>query len=201
MNTNRRFSTLFVAYLVYVGLLGAALATPGGVPGAGAPRGELVVALALLVTWPIPLLLALVKGSGWKETVRRSGRLAPARVISVRNADGGREVVELTVRVMPQDEAAFLGRLEVYAPGLAIPVGDEAILVRYDPADHRHIALSHDFGAASLETPYDPSALAASLSQGRTGALARQLRELEDRRRAGALSEQEFRTARKMLLA
>ena len=55
---------------------------------------------------------------------------------------------------------------------------------------------------AHAEQPsWAAAARPAAAPAGRVEALAGQLRDLEERRRAGALSEQEFLTARKMLLA
>lgn len=62
----------------------------------------------------------------------------------------------------------------------------------------RRRALSRGLSAPQNSEPFAPR---AAQPGGRVEALVCQLRDLEDRRRAGALSEQEFLTARKMLLA
>lgn len=218
MNARQQFFTYIVAYLAYFVLVVASMGLLNGAQGLeprlvdpGSAGWIGVAALALLLGWPVPLMLYLFRRPpAWKRDVQRSGRLATAQILWVKDTGissgstaNGSFYIDLKVWVTPQDEPPFEADLVLLASRLGESTLGEMILVRYDPANHKHIAMARD-GQAVEAAPApmtDLSRLMTAMSSGRTGALAAQLRELEAKHHAGALSELEFRVARKKLLA
>jgi hypothetical protein len=208
MNANRRFLISFVAYLGYLVLLAAGLGLLNGFAGR---NPALTGALA---AWPLPALLwFFYHTSAWKKQVQRHGVLAPAQVLAVlamrdtRIPGGGSGPasfrVDLAVRVMPDDEPGFEGEMDMVTSRMGMPSPGEMIMVRYDRGNRGRIAAAGALaGAATIAAPaVETSALDTRMRSTTISELANQLRALDEQHRAGSLSDQEFWTAKKRLLA
>lgn len=212
MNAVRRFWIVCIGYIAWV-ILAIALMGPlldaahrADLPGWVAP-----VIFVLAIAVPLPIMNGFFYSKpAWIKEVQRTGKLAPAQVLkaedthtSMGNGSGRGYYFDLTLRVTPQGEAAFEVKTEVLDFLSNIPSAGDAVVVRYDPADRRHIMLAPDAGVAS--PPHRPaahhSASTTGVSGGHAGNLADQLGELEALHRSGALTDQEFELAKKKLLA
>jgi len=218
MNATRRFWISFGGYFAWVILAIAVMGVVGTYVEAhpesilsDIPQWIPILLFFLAMVVPVPIMLIFFYSKpGWIKQVQRTGKLAPAQILKVKDTHvstggglGTGYYLDLTVQVTPQDEAAFEARLEVLDSVLSIPSAGDAIMVRYDPADHRHIVLAPDAGVAS--SPHQAashySASPAGVSSRRGASLADQLQELETLHRSGALTDQEFQLAKQKLLA
>ncbi len=216
MNARQQLSIYVGAYLVYFVLVVASMGLMNGSQGSGlrlfipgASGWIEVAALAVLLGWPVLLMMYLFRRPpAWRRDVQRTGRLAEAQILWVKDTGisgrgDGSFYIDLKVQVMPQEELPFEADLQLLASRLGASTLGEVIMVRYDPANHRRVAPASDWRAADAAPARETNLpwLTKIISSGRVGVLADRLHELEAMHHAGALSELEFRVERKKLLA
>lgn len=218
MNASQRFAISFVAYIVYFVLLFIGLGVANSyleaqaMPTLEAMPGWLgLLSFAFLVIWPLPVMFYIFYHTpAWKKHLLKTGRLAVAQVLSIKDTGvssgsglSASYYIDLLVRVMPQGEAPFEGQVEIATAVFNLPSPGDPLMVRYDPINHQHIVQAKDIPAASVvpDQRADLSAFTARMEDGRTRELADELKKLEGMHQSGSLTDDEFRLARKKLLA
>ena len=111
------------------------------------PWGIVILVLLFVLLLGLPIMLFVIgfnRAPGWQKWVLRDGAMAVAQITEVQDTGVSQATaifVRLTLRVQPAASAAFDATIEAPFARVALPHVGEHLHVRFDPHNHRHIAL------------------------------------------------------------